>query len=316
MVRTRSDQRRWCQNQRSSRPIRLKCTSVASRWLQERQRATGYAAAAPGRRAPAGPKPLVFGAGKNRGLRLKPGKLELEVVTLGEAGVTPDDVLVHEETNRALATLLVGLEPPAFPVALGVLYCHPAPSFEAEVHAQTAAAGARRSWSTRPRCSVGRAAAPFRCGGRAARWAGEERGGGCRLDRLSHPRGPPRWGYGGVAQITDQRGAREDARARQRHEAALLRRARRVRQEWRPRRVSEPRCRRPATRSALGATSWWLTPPPSALPVAALSGASSSRILRSGPLAIAWISFPSHASRRGCRWSPPLSRRIRSSGAC
>src|SRR5260370_29740049 len=105
MVRTRSDQRRWCQNQRSSRPIRLKCTSVASRWLQERQRATGYAAAAPGRRAPAGPKPRVFGAGKNRGLRLKPGKLELEVVTLGEAGVTPDDVLVHEETNRALATL-------------------------------------------------------------------------------------------------------------------------------------------------------------------------------------------------------------------
>jgi 2-oxoglutarate ferredoxin oxidoreductase subunit beta len=90
-------------------------------------------------------KPLLFGAGKNRGLRLKPGKLELEVVTLGEGGVTPGDLLVHDETNRALATLLVALEPPAFPVALGVLYCNPAPSFEAEVHAQTDAARAGRA---------------------------------------------------------------------------------------------------------------------------------------------------------------------------
>ncbi|HLB07450.1 MAG TPA: 2-oxoacid:ferredoxin oxidoreductase subunit beta, partial [Alphaproteobacteria bacterium] len=38
-----------------------------------------------------------------------------------------------------LATLLVSLEPPAFPVALGVLYCDPAPSFEASVHEQIAA---------------------------------------------------------------------------------------------------------------------------------------------------------------------------------
>src|SRR5260370_30980728 len=104
MVRTRSDQRRWCQNQRSSRPIRLKCTSVASRWLQERQRATGYAAAAPGRRAPEGPKPLVFGAGQNQGLRLKPGTLELVVVTLGQAGPTPDTGLVQEDAHPAFAT--------------------------------------------------------------------------------------------------------------------------------------------------------------------------------------------------------------------
>src|SRR5439155_1305489 len=48
-------------------------------------------------------KPLLFGAGKNRGLRLKPRKLELEVVTVGEGGITADDVLVHDETNRALA---------------------------------------------------------------------------------------------------------------------------------------------------------------------------------------------------------------------
>jgi 2-oxoglutarate ferredoxin oxidoreductase subunit beta len=89
-------------------------------------------------------QPLIFGAQKNRGLRLRPGKLELEVVTLGGAGVTLGDVLVHDETNRALATLLVTLEPPAFPVALGVLYCSPVPSFEAEVRAQIDAADAAR----------------------------------------------------------------------------------------------------------------------------------------------------------------------------
>jgi 2-oxoglutarate ferredoxin oxidoreductase subunit beta len=95
-------------------------------------------------------KPLLFGADKNRGLRLKPGRLELEVATVGAGGVTPGDVLVHDETNRALATLLVGLEPPAFPVALGVLYCNPAASFEAEVRAQTDAAGAARQGQGAP----------------------------------------------------------------------------------------------------------------------------------------------------------------------
>ncbi len=87
-------------------------------------------------------QPLIFGARKDRGLRLKPGKLELEVITLSESDVIPDGVLVHDETNRALAQLLVALEPPAWPVALGVIYCNPAPSFEAEVYAQAAAAGA------------------------------------------------------------------------------------------------------------------------------------------------------------------------------
>ncbi|HVH67609.1 MAG TPA: 2-oxoacid:ferredoxin oxidoreductase subunit beta [Gemmatimonadales bacterium] len=83
-------------------------------------------------------KPLIFGAQRDRGLRLKPGTLELEVVT------PADDVLIHDETNRVLAQLLAGLEPPAFPVALGVLYCNPAPSFEAELYAQARNAGLGR----------------------------------------------------------------------------------------------------------------------------------------------------------------------------
>jgi 2-oxoglutarate ferredoxin oxidoreductase subunit beta len=75
-------------------------------------------------------KPLLFGKSKEKGLRLKPGKLELEVVPAAP------DVLVHDETNRPLAQLLAALEPP-FPVAMGVLYCNPATSYEREVVVET-----------------------------------------------------------------------------------------------------------------------------------------------------------------------------------
>ncbi len=84
-------------------------------------------------------KPLVFGKQKEKGLRLKPGKLELEIVTLGEGGVTAADILVHDETNRPLAMLLARLEPP-FPTAMGVLYCNPTESYEHDVYAQKGAA--------------------------------------------------------------------------------------------------------------------------------------------------------------------------------
>ncbi len=88
-------------------------------------------------------KPLLFGAQRNRGLRLKPGKLELEVVTVGEGenGVTSGDILVHDEANRALAQTLVTMEPPQFPVALGVIYCNPASAYEADVYEQARQAG-------------------------------------------------------------------------------------------------------------------------------------------------------------------------------
>jgi len=86
-------------------------------------------------------KPLVFGPHQERGLRLKPGTLALEAVPVGDGGVPLDEILVHDETNRPLAQLLVGLEPPEFPVALGVLYCSPATSYEADVYAQARAAG-------------------------------------------------------------------------------------------------------------------------------------------------------------------------------
>ncbi len=87
-------------------------------------------------------QPLLFGKARDRGLRIRPGSMTLEVVRVGENGVGVDAVLVHDETDRMLATALAALEPPAFPVAMGVLYCDPAPSFDSLIMDQVAAARA------------------------------------------------------------------------------------------------------------------------------------------------------------------------------
>jgi 2-oxoglutarate/2-oxoacid ferredoxin oxidoreductase subunit beta len=81
-------------------------------------------------------RPLIFGKEKNKGLRLKPGKLELEVIVIGENATTKNDVLIHDETNKILATLLAQMEGTNFPVAIGVLYCNPSGTYEDAVHAQ------------------------------------------------------------------------------------------------------------------------------------------------------------------------------------
>ncbi|MDO9461121.1 MAG: 2-oxoacid:ferredoxin oxidoreductase subunit beta [Alphaproteobacteria bacterium] len=82
-------------------------------------------------------KPLLFGKDKSKGLVLNTKTLAVEVVTLGENGVGLDDILVHDEKNRVLGGLLADMEPP-FPVALGVIYCDPAESYEASAYAQIA----------------------------------------------------------------------------------------------------------------------------------------------------------------------------------
>jgi 2-oxoglutarate ferredoxin oxidoreductase subunit beta len=81
-------------------------------------------------------QPLVFGKERNKGIRVNHDKLELEVVTIGENGVSLDDVLVHDETNRTLAGWLARMTLPDFPVAIGVLYCDPAESYETAVWRQ------------------------------------------------------------------------------------------------------------------------------------------------------------------------------------
>ena len=85
-------------------------------------------------------QPLLFGKDRDKGLRLNRRTLELEVVTVGEDGVSEDDIIVHDENNRTIGGALARMQPPDFPVAIGVLYCDPADqSYERAVLAQNKA---------------------------------------------------------------------------------------------------------------------------------------------------------------------------------
>lgn len=81
-------------------------------------------------------KPMLYGKEMNRGLRVRSDAFELEAVTIGEDGVTADDILVHDETDKILATMLASMDPDTMPVALGVLFCNPADTYETDVLAQ------------------------------------------------------------------------------------------------------------------------------------------------------------------------------------
>jgi len=81
-------------------------------------------------------KPLLFGKENDKGIRVNTSTLKLEVVTVGENGVTEDDILVHDETNKVIATLLAQMQPPTFPVALGVIYCEDGPEYVSAVYDQ------------------------------------------------------------------------------------------------------------------------------------------------------------------------------------
>jgi 2-oxoglutarate ferredoxin oxidoreductase subunit beta len=64
-------------------------------------------------------KPLLYGKQKNKGIRLK--GFRPEIVTLGENGITIDDLLVWDEQADASLSFLLGeLIPPSFPAPIGV----------------------------------------------------------------------------------------------------------------------------------------------------------------------------------------------------
>ncbi len=79
-------------------------------------------------------KPMTFGRENEKGIRLDPKTLKLSVVTIGEDGVTEDDILVHDETNKVLAQMLAELSLPEFPVPVGVLYNNPATAYTDDVY--------------------------------------------------------------------------------------------------------------------------------------------------------------------------------------
>jgi len=62
-------------------------------------------------------EPILFGKEREQGIRLNHESLQLELVD-----ATSDDVLIHDETNKVLATMLATMKGPDFLVAVGVIY--------------------------------------------------------------------------------------------------------------------------------------------------------------------------------------------------
>ena len=84
-------------------------------------------------------KPLLFDANK-KGLALDTERLVLKVVDVIDGDWQAAGVIVHDQTNRGLAHMLVEMPFGAFPMALGVIFDHPAPTFESAVVEQNAKA--------------------------------------------------------------------------------------------------------------------------------------------------------------------------------
>ena len=82
---------------------------------------------------------MLFANG-SKGIALDTEKLMLKVVE-GDS----DEVIVHNPRNRAVAHMLVEMPGSAFPVALGVIYEDPAPTFDSAVIEQNAAAAAGKA---------------------------------------------------------------------------------------------------------------------------------------------------------------------------
>ncbi|KAB2964011.1 MAG: 2-oxoacid:ferredoxin oxidoreductase subunit beta [Thermoanaerobaculia bacterium] len=80
-------------------------------------------------------KPLVFGKGRDRGVRLN--GTELEVVSFAD-GFGADDCLVWDASrpNPAIAFMAAQMDAPRFPVPIGVLRRVASPTFEAGMAAQ------------------------------------------------------------------------------------------------------------------------------------------------------------------------------------
>jgi len=75
-------------------------------------------------------EPMLFGADNEKGIRFNTDKFGLEVI---DASTDPRQVLRHDQANKVLAQLLVGM---TAPVALGVIYKNPGDSFEKSWYAQ------------------------------------------------------------------------------------------------------------------------------------------------------------------------------------
>jgi 2-oxoglutarate ferredoxin oxidoreductase subunit beta len=77
-------------------------------------------------------KPLIFGKNKDKGIRMNGQRAE--VVQLGN-GAAEANLVVHDETNLALAFMLANFEAP-LPTPIGVFYAVSRPTFDGAVNQQ------------------------------------------------------------------------------------------------------------------------------------------------------------------------------------
>ena len=78
-------------------------------------------------------KPLVFGKDLNKGLVMGYGKFEIIEF---EAGSTPDNVVVYDETNPFLIRMISDMRFPEHPVPMGIIKRVSKPSFEESISSQ------------------------------------------------------------------------------------------------------------------------------------------------------------------------------------
>ncbi len=82
-------------------------------------------------------EPMLFDKG-TKGIALDAENLTLKVVDVVDGDWQAAGVIVHDVTNRSVAHMLVELPFGTFPMALGVIYDDPRPTFDATVTAQNA----------------------------------------------------------------------------------------------------------------------------------------------------------------------------------
>jgi 2-oxoglutarate/2-oxoacid ferredoxin oxidoreductase subunit beta len=89
-------------------------------------------------------EPMLF-AKRTKGIALDADTLNLKVVDVVDGDWQAAGVIVHNVTNRSIAHMLVEMAFGEFPMALGVLYDDPRPTFDAAVTAQNAQASAGKT---------------------------------------------------------------------------------------------------------------------------------------------------------------------------
>jgi 2-oxoglutarate/2-oxoacid ferredoxin oxidoreductase subunit beta len=82
-------------------------------------------------------EPMLFAKG-SKGIALDAEALTLKVVDVADGDWQAAGVIVHNVTNRSIAHMLVEMPFGEFPMALGVLYDDPRPTFNDAVVEQNA----------------------------------------------------------------------------------------------------------------------------------------------------------------------------------